>query len=137
MLEIICTASLALSMTVCQNSEIIDSTGINSLETPSIIQVNTSDQQEYLAKGKPYKSRYRHEADRDIHELRHRRRDHRDHHDRNSRHHRHREEHYNRDRGRIYRDPYRRGREIDYDHDQYDRYYRHRYNRDRYYRRGR
>lgn len=131
MLEIICTASLALSMSVCQNTEIINLTKINTIETPSMIEVNITDSQEYLAKGKPYKSRYRQEADREIHELRHDRRDDRDRHRGSSRY-RHIEEHHDRDRGRIYRDPDRRGREIDYDHDHQERYYQ-----DRYYRRGR
>lgn len=133
MLEIICTASLALSMGVCQNTEIIDLTQINSLETPSIIQGNIIDQPEYLAKGKPYKSRYRREADRQIDELRHHGRDDRDRH-RNSTRYRQREEYHDRDR--IYRDPDRHRREIDYDHEQHNLHYPPRYNRDRYYRRG-
>lgn len=134
MLEIICTASLALSISTCQNHQSIDLAQINQVETPDIIQANIVQKQEYLAKGKPHESRYRREADREIDELRH--------HDRNERNYRDRYRHSGeyrdqyRHRRRIHRDPHLQGREIDYD-DEQDRYYIPQRSRDRHFRRRR
>ena len=133
MLEIICAGSLAFAMSICQNTESIDLTKINQVETPSIIQ-----QTEYLAKGKPHQSRYRREADREIDELRHQGRDDRNYRDRYYRE-PHRQgrgrEHDDDYRGRVYREPYRQEREIEYDQKR-DRYYVPQGSRNRYWRRS-
>ncbi|MEM7760016.1 MAG: hypothetical protein AAF298_18105 [Cyanobacteria bacterium P01_A01_bin.40] len=120
MLELICAGSLALSIGICQNPETIDFGRINLVSTTSISQQNELPQTEYLAKGKPHESKYRREADRELDELR----GDRDRYDRNSDRYRSRDD-YNRDRynrDRIYREPHRRGREVEYDDDR-DRYY--------------
>jgi|GEM_PF-5829385 len=127
MLEIICTASLALSLSSCQHRESIDLTKLNNLETSSIIQENVTQKPEYLAKGKPYKSKYRREADREIRELRHHGRD------RHRRERRYDDDHRGR---RIHRDPHRQGQEVYYDEER-DQYYTIPRSRDWYFRRGR
>ena len=129
MLEIICAGSLAFAISICQNTESIDLTRINQVETPSIIQ-----QTEYLAKGKPHQSKYRREADREIDELRHQGRDDRNYRDRYYRHGRE-IEYDDDDRGRVYREPYRHEREIEYDQER-DRYYVPQNSRNRYWRRS-
>lgn len=139
MLEIICAGSLALSISICQNTESIDLTRINQVETPSITQENIIQETEYLVKGKPHQSRYRREADREIHELRHRGRDDRNYRDRYYREpdrYRRGREHDDDYRGRVYREPHRHRREIEYDQER-DRYYVPRRSRNRYFRRSR
>ncbi len=129
MLEIICAGSLALSISICQNSESIDLARINPGKTPSITQENIIQETEYLAKGKHHQSRYRREANREIHELRHQSRD-----DRNYRDRYYRESDRYR-RGRVYREPHRHGQEIEYGRER-DRYYVPRRSRNRYFRRS-
>lgn len=133
MLEIICTASLALSISTCQNHKSIDLAHINQVETSNIIQANVAQQQEYLAKGKPHESRYRREADREIDELRHHSRDEGNYRERYRNSGEYRD---NYRRRRIHRDPHLQGREIDYD-DEQDRYYIPQRSRNRHFRRGR
>ncbi|MEM8673480.1 MAG: hypothetical protein AAGF83_06360 [Cyanobacteria bacterium P01_G01_bin.67] len=114
MLEIICASSLSLSINACQNPELIDLARINQVQTASVM-LQKITQPEYLAKGKPHESKYRRQAERELDELR----GDRDYRDRDSDRYRDR---YDRDRDRIYREPNRRGREVEYDNDR-DRYY--------------
>ena len=64
MLEIICIASLTLSTNVSNCPKLIDSTQIRTLKISQVTPSNSISHNIYLAKGKPYKSRYRQEADR-------------------------------------------------------------------------
>lgn len=127
MLELICAGSLALSVGACRNSATIDLTAINQVPTVNIIQQNAPLQPEYLAKGKPHKSRYRRAADRELDQLR----GDRDRYDRDWDRYRSRDDY---DRDRTYREP-RRSRDVEYDHER-DRYYTPRNWRD-YWRRSR
>ena len=133
MLEIICTASLALSISTCHNHKSIDFTQISQVETPDIIQANIVPKPEYLAKGKHHDSRYRREADREIDELRHHRRDRQNYRERYRNSGEYRD---NYRRRRIHRDPHLQGREVDYD-DEQDRYYIPHRSRNRHLRRSR
>lgn len=130
MLEIICAGSLFLSINVSPNLESINLPTINQT-TSTVFRQNLTHQPEYLAKGKPHKSKYRREADREINELRHRGRGDREYRDR---YYRNREEYDDNYRGRIYREPDRRRQEVQYDREQ-DRYYIPRRSRQRYFRR--
>ena len=124
-LEIICAGSLALSASECQNITSMDLPQLNQA-TPSIVRQNIAQKPEYLAKGKPHKSKYRREEDRQIEEFRGRGRDR---YDRDR--YRRRDEYDDDYRGRIYREPDQRGREVEYDRERrrYDtpRSYRNRY----------
>ena len=118
MLELICAGSLALSIGTCRNSTTIDLIAINQVPTVNIVQQNTPLQLEYLAKGKPHKSKYRRAADRELDELR----GDRDRYDRDSDRYRSRDDYDRYERDRIYREPRRRSRDVEYD-DERDRYY--------------
>lgn len=123
MLEIICASSLTLSIRFCQSPGAIDLPTTNQVLLENITAQKISQQPVYLANGKPHDSKYRRAADRELDELR----GDRDYRDRD----------YNRDyrdrdydRGRVYREPQRRQREVeieyddDRDHDNYLRNWR-------------
>ncbi len=64
MLEIICAGSLAWSINVCQGKESLD-LALIEVEISNVIKQDITWDREQLAKGKPYESDYRREADRD------------------------------------------------------------------------
>ncbi len=102
MLEIICAGSLAWSINVCQGRESFDFASLEKVKISTVIQQDITPNRERLAKGKPYESEYRRDADRDreLNEIR------------------------NQDRDRIYRDADCYSREGEYDDEDRDRVYR-------------
>ncbi len=124
MLEIICAGSLAWSVNVCQGREFFDF-ALNEVKVSNVSIQDITLNREQLAKGKPYESEYRREADRDreqneiINQDRDRDRIYRD-----ADCYRRDSEYGEGDRDRIYRDAdcYRRNGE--YDEEERDRIYR-------------
>lgn len=64
MLEIICVSSLSLSVNANSCPKLLDSIPINQIEVSQVISTDINSNHMLLTKGKPYKSRYREEADR-------------------------------------------------------------------------
>lgn len=64
MLEILCVSSLALSVNVNSCPELPDSILIKQIEISQVVTTDVDASYMFLAKGRPYKSRYREEADR-------------------------------------------------------------------------
>lgn len=104
MLEIICAGSLAWSINVCQGRESFDFASPEKVKISNVIQQDITSNRR-IAKGKPYESEYRRDADRDrdreLNEIR-----------------------QDRDRDRIYRDADCYRRESEYDDEDRDRIYR-------------
>lgn len=124
MLEIICTASLAWSINICQSNELMTLTGTEKVKISDIFQHNTTLNRENLAEYIISESEYRREADRERERLdiRNQDNDHRDRHYRDGEQ-RRREIEYGEDhRDRHYRDGEQRRREIEYGEDRRDRY---------------
>ena len=109
MLDII-ASSLTLSIRLCQSPGSIDLPITNQVLLENVTEQNIISQPVYLAKGKPHDSKYRRAADQELEELR----GDRDRYDRDYDYDRRGDDY---ERGRIYREPQERQREIEIEYD--------------------